>query len=94
MKLIKSIDNYCFIGKFTNFLFTIAVNTCNDYYRKPKYIYEDISKLEKGDKKARPIEIIIRDEISKNIVETIELGQKMMEDILTTDNSLFNFAKE
>lgn len=30
----------------------------------------------------------------ENIVKTIELGQNMMGDILTTDNSLFNFVKE
>lgn len=36
MKLVSSIYNYRFFGKFTNFIFTIAVNTCNDYFRKIK----------------------------------------------------------
>lgn len=34
LKLVVSIYGYRFSGKFVNFLFTIAVNTCNDYFRK------------------------------------------------------------
>lgn len=82
MKLIKSIHNYRFVGRFKNFLFTIAVNTCNDYHRKPKYIYEDIRKLEKGDKKPKPIEIIIKDEISKDIKEEIDALPDIQKDAI------------
>lgn len=34
LKLVSSIYRYRFSGKFSNFIFTIAVNTCNDYFRK------------------------------------------------------------
>lgn len=34
LKLVSSIYRYKFSGKFSNFLFTITVNTCNDYFRK------------------------------------------------------------
>lgn len=36
LKLISSIYNYKFTGKFSNYIFTIAVNTCNDYLKKIK----------------------------------------------------------
>ncbi len=62
LKLVKSINDYRFSGKFINFLFTIAVNTCNDYYRKPRQAYENIDDLQKGDDKPAPIENIIRSE--------------------------------
>lgn len=34
LKIVSAIYKYRFTGKFLNFLFTIAVNTCNDYLRK------------------------------------------------------------
>lgn len=34
LKLVSSIYHYRFSGKFSNFIFTIAVNTCNDHFRK------------------------------------------------------------
>lgn len=37
LKLIKGIDKYQFTGKFFNYLFTIAVNTCNSYYTKKRF---------------------------------------------------------
>ncbi|MCD5000865.1 RNA polymerase sigma factor [Enterococcus saccharolyticus] len=36
LKVIRSIDSYRFTGKFFNYLFTIAVNTCNDFSQKKK----------------------------------------------------------
>lgn len=47
MKLAEAIYNYRLTGEFINFLFTIAVNTCNDYLRKKKlYISEiDVERL-------------------------------------------------
>lgn len=34
LKLVQYIDNYVHLGKFKNYLFTIALNTCNDHFRK------------------------------------------------------------
>lgn len=34
LKLVKAIYRYQFTGKFSNFLFTIAVNSCNDHLRR------------------------------------------------------------
>jgi RNA polymerase sigma-70 factor (ECF subfamily) len=34
LRLVSSIASYRPTGKFSNFIFTIAVNVCNDHYRK------------------------------------------------------------
>lgn len=36
LKLIENIEGYQLTGKFFNYLFTIAVNTCNNYSSKKK----------------------------------------------------------
>lgn len=41
LKLIKAIYRYQFTGKFSNFLFTIAVNCCNDHLRRLKQDRDD-----------------------------------------------------
>lgn len=46
VKLIKGIESYKFTGKFINYLFTIAVNTCNDYFRKTNETYGELEDLE------------------------------------------------
>lgn len=33
LKLVTAVYRYSVTGKFANYLFTIAVNVCNDYYR-------------------------------------------------------------
>ncbi|MBU3209006.1 RNA polymerase sigma factor [Clostridium algidicarnis] len=72
LKLVKSIYDYHFIGKFSNFLFTIAVNTCTDYYRKPQRYYVDIDSLQASDEKPTPIEEVILDEEGKLIKKMID----------------------
>lgn len=37
LKLIESIDKYRFTGKFYNYLFTIAVNTCHNHFNKKRF---------------------------------------------------------
>lgn len=37
LKVIENIEKYKFNGKFFNYLFTITVNTCNNYYNKKKF---------------------------------------------------------
>lgn len=72
LKLIKSIYHYRFTGKFINFLFTIAVNTCNDYYKKPLQSYEDVDSLQKSDSEPEPIDGVIQNEEAKAIKEKID----------------------
>lgn len=64
LKLIASIYNYRFSGKFINFIFTIAVNTCNDYFRKTRPTIE-AETAEIPDSSDTPIEAVIRTEESR-----------------------------
>ncbi|WP_350345158.1 RNA polymerase sigma factor [Proteinivorax tanatarense] len=82
LKLIKAIYSYKFTGKFKNFLFTIAVNTCNDYYKKNKYSYEDIDALQKADDSPQPIEQVIHNEQAINIKGKIDTLPDTQKDVI------------
>ncbi|GHU76662.1 RNA polymerase sigma factor [Clostridia bacterium] len=46
LKLTASSGGYKLTGKFSNFVFTMAVNVCNDYFRRLKPPQEDVDGLE------------------------------------------------
>ena len=46
LKLLENIQSVRKIGKFQNYLLTIAVNTCNNYTKKAKPLYMDLETLE------------------------------------------------
>ncbi len=82
LKLVKAIYNFRFSGKFTNFLFTIAVNTCNDYYKKPQQSYVDVNSLQKSDGKPEPIESIVRNEEARAIKKKLDVLPDIQKDTL------------
>ena len=42
LRLVRTLSKYRPTGKFSNYIFTIAVNTANDFFRKNKrFIYEE-----------------------------------------------------
>lgn len=82
LKLVKAIYNYHFAGKFTNFLFTIAINTCNDYYKKPKESFAEVDNLQKSDSKAEPMESVIQNEEAKAIKEKIDALPDIQKDAI------------
>ncbi|MDP4152781.1 MAG: RNA polymerase sigma factor [Bacillota bacterium] len=67
LKLVKTIYAYRFTGKFTSFLFTIAVNTCNDYAKKPHRSCEDIDCLQESDGHPAPLEKVLDSEQAEMI---------------------------
>ncbi|WP_088053222.1 RNA polymerase sigma factor [Virgibacillus dakarensis] len=42
LKVIENIEKYKFSGKFFNYLFTITVNVCNNYYNKKKFTQSEL----------------------------------------------------
>lgn len=50
------------LGKFRNYLLTIAVNTCNNYFKKTKPAYTDLESLDIADEADSSFEKMIRDE--------------------------------
>ena len=46
LRLVNALSRYRPTGKFSNYVFTIAVNAANDYFRKNKlFVQEDINSL-------------------------------------------------
>lgn len=42
LRIVRTLSQYRPTGKFSNYIFTIAVNTANDFFRKNKrFIYEE-----------------------------------------------------
>lgn len=46
LKLLENIQGVRMLGKLQNYLLTIAVNTCNNYFKKAKPIYTDLETLQ------------------------------------------------
>jgi len=68
LKVVATIYKYRFTGKFSNFLFTIAVNLCTDYWRKREPVSDvDITSLRSEDR--QPLDVIIHGEETKKLHE-------------------------
>lgn len=47
LRLVKTLSRYRPTGKFSNYVFTIAVNAANDYFRKNKlFIHEELNSID------------------------------------------------
>ena len=47
LRLVKTLSRYRPTGKFSNYVFTIAVNAANDYFRKNKlFIHEELNSVD------------------------------------------------
>ena len=66
LKLVKSIYQYSYKGKFSNFLFTITINTCTDYIRKKKFNIVD-DDIELQDSKVDIEECLISRQENENL---------------------------
>lgn len=62
LKLLENIQAVRMLGKFQNYLITIAVNICNNYFKKAKPIYTDLDALELTDDTDSSFDRIIQDE--------------------------------
>lgn len=71
LKLIKSIDKYQFTGKFFNYLFTIAVNTCNNYYSKKKFDLTELADYLPDQQQKSSLQLISEEERSDEIQQAL-----------------------
>lgn len=62
LKLLENIHSVRMVGKFQNYLLTIAVNTCNNYFKRAKPIYTELEVLGIADDTDSSLEQIIQDE--------------------------------
>ena len=72
LKLIEHIQQYRLTGKFMNFLLTIAVNTCNNYFKKKSPDIVDMDTLSTVPSNLNISEEVLRQENAKIIQQAID----------------------
>lgn len=72
MKLLENIQAVRMLGKFQNYLLTIAVNTCNNYYKRAKPVYTDLESLELADGTDSSFEKMMQDESKQEVRRAID----------------------
>lgn len=71
LKLIENIQQFRFGGKFKNFLFTVAANTCTNYQKKKRPVLEDIDAIAIEDNASDIFEHTLKLERAEKIQEAI-----------------------
>lgn len=71
LKLIKSVDRYQFTGKFFNYLFTIAVNTCNNYYSKKTFDMTELADYLPDQQQKNSLALLTEQENSDKIQQAL-----------------------
>ena len=72
LKLLENIKAVRLLGKFKKNLLTIAVNTCNNYFKKAKPTYTDLESLEITDGTDSSFEKMIEDENKLEVRRAID----------------------
>ena len=68
LKLVESLPKYRFIGKFRNYLYTMAVNTCNNYLKKRHIEQIELTDNFTTDLDTSLIDEILHDERKETVV--------------------------
>lgn len=59
------------LGKFQNYLLTIAANTCNNYFKKTKPIYTDLTAFDIADDTDNVLEKMVQNESKAEVRRAI-----------------------
>lgn len=81
LKLVENIQKYKFTGKFMNFLLTIAVNNCKNYYKKKSIDIVDMDVLFTEEKMDVSNEILRR-ENAKTVQRALERLPDMQKEVM------------
>ncbi len=82
LKLLEHIQTVRSVGKIQNYLLTIAVNTCNNYFKKATPIYIDLEEFEMIDKSGGPCEKAVQAEIKEEIRQAISSLPDYQKDVI------------
>lgn len=72
LKLLENVHRVRIVGKFRNYLLTIAVNTCNNDFKKAKPQYMDMEAVDIPDGKDTPDERMLREEIQVKVQQAVD----------------------
>lgn len=82
LKLIEHIQQYRLTGKFINFLLTIAVNTCNNHFKKKSPDIVDMDTLSAVPSNLNISEEVLRQEDAKMIQQAIDRLPDMQKEVV------------
>ena len=82
LKLIEHIQQYRLTGKFMNFLLTIAVNTCNNHFKKKSPDILDMDTLSVVPSNLNISEEVLRQEDAKIIQQAIDRLPDMQKEVV------------
>lgn len=82
LKLIEHIQQYRLTGKFINFLLTIAVNTCNNHFKKKSPDIVDMDTLSAVPSNLNISEEVLRQENAKIIQQAIDRLPDMQKEVV------------
>ena len=82
LKLIEHIQQYRLTGKFINFLLTIAVNTCNNHFKKKSPDIVDMDTLSAVPSNLNISEEVLRQEDTKIIQQAIDRLPDMQKEVV------------
>ena len=82
LKLIEHIQQYRLTGKFINFLLTIAVNTCNNHFKKKSPDIVDMDTLSAVPSDLNISEEVLRQEDAKILQQAIDRLPDMQKEVV------------
>lgn len=82
LKLIEHIQQYRLTGRFVNFLLTIAVNTCNNHFKKKSTDIVDMDTLSAVPSNLNISEEVLRQEDAKIIQQAIDRLPDMQKEVV------------
>ena len=82
LKLIEHIQQYRLAGKFINFLLTIAVNTCNNHFKKKSPDIVDMDTLSAVPSNLNISEEVLRQEDAKILQQAIDRLPDMQKEVV------------
>lgn len=82
LKIIGSINTYKFTGSFFNFLFTVTVNTCNNYGKKRKFDEFEFDEAFFSNENGKRNDHIIVEEMKDNIQKALNQLPSYQKEVL------------
>lgn len=82
LKLVESLPRYRFIGKFQNYLYTMAVNTCNNYLKKRHIEQIELTDNFTTDSDTSLIDKILHDERKETVQKALDLLPEIQREVV------------
>lgn len=82
LKLVESLPRYRFIGKFQNYLYTMAVNTCNNYLKKRHIEQIELTDNFTTDLDTSLIDEILHEERKETVQKALDLLPEIQREVV------------